>query len=348
MSAEERKTETIPAWKEQEVAELIDLLKQFDSIAVVDVEGIPSRQLQAMRGDLHGTAELRMSRNTLIQRALKEIDEGFEALTQFVSGHVGLIGTNENPFGLFQQLEDSKTPAPINGGEVAPNDIIIPEGDTGMDPGPFVGDLQAIGAAAQIMDGSIQVTEDSVVADAGETVSDDIANVLDELGIEPKEVGLDLKAVVAEGVLFEAQDLDIDLDAYQTDVETAAIQAHNLSINTGYPTEDTVGSLLAIASGEAKSVGLHAEIESPDVLTDLVGRADTQVRALAAQFEDEEALPEGLRDVDVSTTDTTAESETGEDADEQADDQTDDGPTEGDDDADEDDGAADALGDMFG
>ena len=351
MSVEERKTETIPAWKEAEVAELVTILEEYDSVGIVDIEGIPSRQLQQMRADLYGTAELRMSRNTLIERALERAGGGLEELVSSVSGHVGLVGSNDNPFGLFQRLEASKTPAPIGAGEVAPDDIVIEEGDTGMDPGPFVGELQTVGAAAQIMEGSIKVTEDSVVAEEGDVISDDLAGVLDELGIEPKEVGLDLRAVVSEGVEFDDEDLDIDLAAYEADLKTAAARGRNLSVNAGYPTARTAGPLLAKASGEAKSVGLQAEIESPDLLDDLVGRADAQVRALAAQVDDEEALPEELRDVDAPAAepvDADGDDEPGED--EQADDQTTDAEETADD---EDDGGddgdgADALGDMFG
>jgi len=360
MSVEERKTETIPAWKEAEVEELVAVLERYDSVGIIDVQGIPSRQLQQMRADLHGTAELRMSRNTLIQRALERVEEGLEELVPSVSGHVGIIGSDDNPFGLFQQLEASKTPAPIGAGEVAPNDIVIPEGDTGMDPGPFVGELQTVGAAAQIMEGSIKVTEDSTVAEQGDVVSEDLAAVLDELGIEPKEVGLDLRAVVSDGVLFEAEDLDIDLAAYEADLKAAAARGRNLSINAAYPTAQTVGALLAKASGEAKSVGLQAEIESPEVLPDLVGRADAQVRALAAQVDDDEALPEHLRGVEGPPTepgdaegDGTGEddeSADGEQADdEQADDQTADAEEAAEaDDGDDDGDGADALGDMFG
>jgi len=352
MSVEERKTERIPPWKEAEVDDLVAMLERYDSVGIVDIEGIPSRQLQQMRADLHGRAELRMSRNTLIGRALERVDEGLEALVPSVSGHVGLVGTDDNPFGLFQQLEASKTPAPIGAGEVAPNDIVIPEGDTGMDPGPFVGELQTVGAAAQITEGSIKVTEDSMVAEQGDVVSEDLAAVLDELGIEPKEVGLDLRAVVADGVLFEAEDLDIDLAAYEADLKTAAARGRNLSINAAYPTVRTVGSLLAKASGEAKSVGLQAEIEDPELMPDLVSKADAQVRAIAAQVDDPEALPEELRDVEAPAAEP-ADADEGTDAgedEEQADDQTDDAEADADDDDDDDDdgNGADALGNMFG
>ena len=343
-----RKTETIPEWKREEVDELVEFIDSYASVGIVGVAGIPSRQLQAMRRELHGSAGVRMSRNTLTTRALEEVDDGVEALTEYVSGQVALVGTNDNPFGLFKQLEASKTPAPINAGEVAPNDIVIPEGDTGVDPGPFVGELQTVGASARIMDGSIKVTEDSTVLEEGEVVDNDLANVLVELGIEPKEVGLDLKAVYSEGVLFEPDELEIDVDEYRADVQSAAAAARNLSVNAAYPTAATAGTLLAKASGEAKSVGLFAEIESPDVVPDLIGKADAQLRALAAQIDDEEALPEELQGVEAAPAAEPATDDA--DEEEQADEETEDAEEADADDADDDDGddGGEGLGAMFG
>ncbi|WP_066413827.1 50S ribosomal protein L10 [Halorubrum aethiopicum] len=340
-----RKTETIPQWKREEVDELVEFIDSFNSVGIVGVAGIPSRQLQAMRRELHGSADVRMSRNTLTVRALEEVDEGVEELTEYVAGQVALIGTNDNPFGLYKQLEASKTPAPINAGEVAPNDVIIPEGDTGVDPGPFVGELQTVGAAARIMDGSIKVTEDSKVLEEGEVVDDDLANVLTELGIEPKEVGLDLKGVYSEGVLFEPDELAIDVDEYRADVQSAAAAARNLSVNAAYPTAATAGTLLAKAAGEAKSVGLFAEIESPDVVPDLIGKADAQLRALAAQIDDEEALPEELQGVEAAPA---PETDDADDEEEQADEETEDAEETTDDDADDGDDGGEGLGAMFG
>jgi large subunit ribosomal protein L10 len=345
----QRQTETIPEWKRREVDELAAFLEEYDSVGVVDITGIPSRQLQEMRSDLHGTAALRVSRNTLLVRALEDLGEGFEQLTGYVSGQVGLIGTNDNSFGLYQQLEASKTSAPINAGEVAPNDIVIPEGDTGIDPGPFVGELQSVGANARIDAGSIKVMEDSTVLQAGEEVSADLSNVLGELGIEPKEVGLDLRAVFADGVLFEPEDLELDVEAYRADVRTATSRGQNLAVNAGIVTSQTAGMVLSKATGEAKSLALQAAIEEPDVMPDLIGRADSQVRALAARIDDDEALPGELQDIEAVE----AEPEETDEQDEQTDDQTEseadaDAEEDDDDDDDDDEEGGDALGAMFG
>ena len=349
MSTDARKTETIPQWKQEEVDELVEFVGSYQSVGVVRVTGIPSRQLQNMRADLHGKAAVRMSRNTLMERAVDEVDDGLEQLSEYIAGEVALIGTDDNPFGLYKQLEASKTPAPINAGEVAPNDVVIPEGDTGVDPGPFVGELQQVGASARIMDGSIKVTEDSTVLSEGEVVSTELANVLSELGIEPKEVGLDLRAVFSEGVLFEPDELAIDVDEYRADIESAAAAGRNLSVNAVYPTSRTVGTLLAKGAGEAKSVGLQAAIEDEELMPDLVRRADSQLRSLAALIDDEDALPEELRGATAPAASPDTEAETDESDDEDTDD-TDadaDAADDVDEDDDEDDGA-DGLGAMFG
>ena len=347
MSAEgERKTETIPQWKQEEVDDIVEMIESYDSVGVVNIAGIPSRQLQEMRRDLHGTAELRVSRNTLLVRALEEVNDGLEGLTEHIAGQVGLIGTDSNPFSLYQELEASKTPAPIGAGEIAPNDIVVPEGDTGVDPGPFVGELQSIGADARIQEGSIQVLSDSTVLEAGGEVSQELANVLNELGIEPKEVGLDLRGVFSDGVLFAPEELEIDVEEYEQDIAAAASRAFNLSVNAEYPTATTLPTMLQTATGDAKSLALSAAIEDPEVVPDLISKADAQLRALAGAIDDPDALPEELQEVEAPA-----------DTEEQADDQTED--TDSEDDADDteaeadeaedddDDDAGDALGEMF-
>ena len=357
----DHRTATIPEWKREEIDALADVISSYDSVGVVSIAGIPSRQLQAMRADLHGRAVLRVARNTLLYRALDAAgersdrdggdDDGASALgdlTNEIGGQVGLIATDDNPFGLFKQLEASKTPAPINPGETAPNDVVIPEGDTGMDPGPFVGELQQVGAAARIMDGSIRVTADSTVLEEGEEVSRQLANVLNELGIEPKEVGLDLKAVYSEGAIFEPDELALDLEEYRANFEAGAARARSLSIGAVYPTTQTAPALLAKGHGEARGLGLTAAIESPDLAGDLLSQASADLRALAAAIDDEEALPEELRGVESApTSEQAADESTADDAD--ADDEASDDAenTEADDD-DDDDAGGEGLGAMFG
>ena len=291
----ERHTDNLPEWKTQEVEEVKEWLSNHVSIGVCDVSGIPSRQFQQMRASLRGQVAIKVSRNTLVKLAAEGV-KGLESMADQLKGQVGVVGTNNNPFTLYQMLKGSKTPAPINAGDVATKQIIIPEGDTGFPPGPFVGDLQAVGAAAQIADGSIRVTASSVVAEMGDVVTPQLANVLGALGIEPKEVGLNLKAVYSEGVIYEVSSLDIDTDEYKVKFAKAANNARSLSINSGHPTSQTISTMLVNGLRNAKAVGISAAIESPDLAVELINKAAAESHTLAVSLE-EDARPETLKNV---------------------------------------------------
>ncbi|MEF8856161.1 MAG: 50S ribosomal protein L10, partial [Haloplanus sp.] len=148
------------------------------------------------------------------------------------------------------------------------------------------------------------------------------------------------------------EELDIDIEEYVTDLKAASSAARNLSLNAEYPTAQTAPSMLAKAAGEAKSVGLSAAVESPDLADDLVSKADAQVRALAGAIDDDEALPEELRGVETAPATPAADAETADE--DEAEDEADEAATDESSDEDEDgaeddaDDGGDALGDMFG
>lgn len=339
-------TETIPKWKEEEVARLEETIRSYDSVGIVDVEGIPSRQLQIMRRDIHDTTVLRISRNTLIVRALEAVDEGFEDLVEYVAGPIGLILTNENPFTLYRQLEASKTPAPISAGEVAPNDIVIEAGDTGIDPGPFVGDLQNVGVPARIDEGSIKVMETTTVCEAGEEVSFDLEGVLNELELEPKEVGLDLRAVFADGVVFEAADLELDIDEYRAQFASGSSTARSLAFSVGYPASGVVELFLQEANADASQLALAAGYLTEETASTVLSAAQQDGIALASSVDDEDAIPQSSIPADLSVEPTAEEQEAPTDqpaADDAADEDDEDEPEDTEEEA-----SGEGLGDLFG
>ncbi len=304
-------TEEIPQWKREEIEEFENLIEEHDGVGVVNVEGIASKQFQQLRRNLHGSAQVRVGRNTLMRRALDEKDLG--DLAGYVEGQTGLLLTDENPFSLYQKIEEGKSSAPISAGQEATDEVVVPEGDTGFDPGPVVGDLQQAGISARIEDGSIKVVEDSVVLEEGEEATPEVAEALSKLDIEPLEVGLDLRALVErdEGTVLEPDTLDIDLEEYRADLESAAAGAFNLGVNAGVTNETTTEPLLSKAYTDALAVGIEAGVYEPDVLDSLLAEADSDVRALAANLDDD-ALPEELQGVEAPT-ESEGESEEAED-----------------------------------
>ncbi|MDY7082971.1 MAG: 50S ribosomal protein L10, partial [Halobacteria archaeon] len=132
----------------------------------------------------------------------------------------------------------------------------------------------------------------------GEEASSDVAEILEKMDIYPIEVGLDLRALVEDSTVFEPETLDIDVDEYRADLESAAAGAYNLGVNAGVVNDTTVEPMLSKAFGEARALGVEAEIFEPEILEELVRKADAGARSVGTQL-DEEARPDELDDVEV-------------------------------------------------
>ena len=136
----------IAPWKIEEVNALKELLKSANVIALIDMMEVPAVQLQEIRDKIRDQMALKMSRNTLIRRAIEEVAEEtgnpeFAKLADYLDKGAAIVVTEMNPFKLFKTLEESKSPAPIKGGTIAPCDIEVKSGSTGMPPGPFLSEL---------------------------------------------------------------------------------------------------------------------------------------------------------------------------------------------------------------
>jgi large subunit ribosomal protein L10 len=295
----------IAPWKIEEVNKLKKLLKEGNVVALADMMEVPAVQLQEIRDKIRGKMILRMSRNTLIKRAIEEVAEEtnnpeFAKLAEHIERGAAIIVTDMNPFKLYKTLEDSKTPAPIKGGAVAPSDIVVEKGSTGMPPGPFLGELKSAGLPAVIEKGKIAIREDTVIVKEGEVVPHKVAVVLSALGIKPTKVGLDLLAAYEDGIVYTPDVLKIDEDEFIEKIQKAFNSAFNLSVNAAIPTADTIETILQKAFRDAKAVSIESAFLTDKTTDDILGKAYSQMLAVASEVGDE-ALDDELKEKLAST-----------------------------------------------
>ena len=165
--------------------------------------------------------------------------------------------------------------------------------NTGVAPGPFISELAALKIPARVKGGVIHVVEDTVAVKAGDVISNAMAQMLARLGIEPMELQLKLVAAYTEGSVMTAESFDIDLEGLFQSVIAGHQYAVNLSINTGYPTAETITLIIAKANIEAKSLALNVRFFTPDLLNEFLAKANSEAFALAAAIseKDPEAIP---------------------------------------------------------
>lgn len=276
-------TTHLPKWKQDEVAEIKRLTSEYKLIGLVDMYGIPARQVQDIRRNLRGQAELKMTRNTLITNALRE--ESSSNILKYLSGHSALIFTNENPFKLYSTLEKTKTKMSARPGEKSPEDIVIPKGPTSFKPGPIVAEFQQAGIPAAIESGKVTIRETKTVVKAGEEIGKKLADALIKLGIKPMDIGLALQAAFYEGEIYESSVLAIDEGAFYNDLITAAGHAVNLSVNAVYPTKDTAELIITKAVREARNLGIEAAVYSTEIIDGIIGKAQREASALSIVVE---------------------------------------------------------------
>jgi large subunit ribosomal protein L10 len=295
--ADEHHTSHIPQWKKDEVEAIKELIKEYPIMGVIGIGGIPAKQLQKMRKDLKGKAVLKVSRNTLIKRALEQSSEVKE-MEEYVDVQTALVFTEQNPFKLFKTLEKSKSPSPIKAGAIAPRDIIVEKGPTSFPPGPILGDMQAAGIPAAIDGGKVVIRETKAVAKEGEAVSQKLAAMLTRLEIYPMEVGLDLRAAFENGMIFTPDVLAIDEDKYFSDIVLAAQQAFNTSVFAAYPTGENIKTLIAKATTESRNLGVNAVVLEPGIVDMLLGKAQSEMLSVAsiASANNEEAVDDELKE----------------------------------------------------
>ncbi|UTB31640.1 MAG: 50S ribosomal protein L10 [Methanobacterium sp. ERen5] len=289
----------VAEWKKDEVANLKDLINSYEVVGMANLADIPAPQLQQMRRTLKDSATLKMSRKTLMSLALNDSEKAqIETLEDYMEGQPALIFTNMNPFKLYKILENSKTPAPAKAGSIAPEDIIVPKGDTAFKPGPILGELQKAGIPAKIEKGKIVITNDKVIVEAGEVIPREVASILTRLEIFPLEVGIDLRAAYEAETIYTSDLLTVDEEKTLADVQKAFTQALNLSVEAVIFNKESTPLIIQKAVSQSLNLALNAEILNEKTRDILLAKAYAQMLAVASEVsaKDENAVDDELKE----------------------------------------------------
>tara|TARA_B110000881_G_scaffold219849_1_gene242870 strand:- start:1019 stop:2038 length:1020 start_codon:yes stop_codon:yes gene_type:complete len=335
----------VATWKEGRVSELTEIISNGGVVGVVDIGGVPAKNMLDMRSSLRGIITMTMAKKTLIKiawvqsgREGEELDELFEGASQPCIVHSDKL----NAYELFNELNKTRQGRAAKEGELAPIDIIVPAGPTEFAPGPLVGEFNAVGIPAKIDKGKIAIPKETTVVSAGEPMSADLGMMLAKLGINPIEIGLILIGAVEDGLLMPASELDLDLDGFKDDIVDATSRAFNVACNAHWFSTATIPILLSKASNEAFAVAIEAGVVNDDTAEYFVMRANARMLALARQL-DSTALDEELTAaIGAATSAVAVSSET---ADSDADTSV---TADGEEEEEEESAGFDGLGDLFG
>jgi large subunit ribosomal protein L10 len=278
-------TQQVAVWKKEIFSDLVELLKKYSVIAVADLQKVRSSQIQEIRKKLRGKADLIVAKNTILRKASSSIAGEKKNVDKFADGLTGskvLIFTQLNPFELIVFLNKNKVRVPAKGGDIATSEIVIPAGNTGLQPGPVISEFNEAKVQTRIEGGSIFVARDTVVAEKGDTISTKTASLLSKLGMKPMEAGLSLSYAYDNGLLLGPNDLAFDLDQMRNDFASAARLAFGLAIEANIVLPETAPVIISKAYRQAVALSVEAGFFTKETAELIIQRAYRNMNALTS------------------------------------------------------------------
>lgn len=278
-------TQQVAVWKKEIFDDLLELLNKYSVIAVADLQKVRSSQIQEIRKKLRGKAELVVAKNTILRKAAEKAAGQKEKVNQFADSLTGskvLIFTQMNPFELIIFLDKNKVRVPAKGGDIATGDIMIPGGNTGIQPGPVISEFNEAKVQTRIEGGSIFVAKDTVVVSKGEVIPVKTASLLSKLGMKPMEAGLSLSYAYDNGLLLGPNDLAFDLDKMKSDISSAARLAFGVAVEANIMLPETAPMIISKAYRQAVEVSVEAEFFTKQTTDLIIRRAYANASALSS------------------------------------------------------------------
>lgn len=278
-------TQQVAVWKKEIFGDLIELLEKYSVVAVADLQKVRSSQIQEVRKKLRGKAELIVAKNTILRKASESIASKKGNIDKFASDLTGskvLIFTQMNPFELTIFLNKNKVRVPAKGGDIATSEIMVPAGNTGLQPGPVISEFNEAKVQTRIEGGSIFIAKDTVVARKGDAISTKTASLLSKLGMKPMEAGLVLSYAYDNGLLLGPNDLAFDLDQMKNEFVSAARLAFGLAVEASIMLPETAPVIIAKAYRQAVAISVEAGFLTKETTELIVQKAYRNMNALTA------------------------------------------------------------------
>jgi large subunit ribosomal protein LP0 len=254
------------------------LLQEYKNILLIGVDNVGSLQMQKIRIALRKKAVLLMGKNTLIRMILRQAAEQnpkLEGLLEHIRGNVGMCFTNQDLSEVRAIVTSNKVPAAAKSGTIAPTDVFIPPGPTGLDPGQ-TNFFQALQIITRIARGSIEIVNQVHLIKKGDKVTTSAVALLSKLDIKPFFYGATVVQVYEDGSLYPPSVLDITPAEVQSRFLNGVRRLTAVSLAIGYPTAATLPHTLANGFKKlfAVSLSLDYKMEGMEKLTTSTKPAD--------------------------------------------------------------------------
>jgi len=223
--------------------------------------------MQKVRLALRGKGQLLMGKNTIIRKFVREQltkNPKLKSLLPYVYGNIGFVFTNQDLRQIRELITSSKVPAAAKSGSLAPNDVHIPSGPTGLDPGQ-TNFFQALNIATKIEKGAIAIINPVHLIRSGDKVTASHVALLTKLNVLPFFFGFKVTDIYEDGVCYSSQILDITPQQLQAKFMAGVSKIAAISLAIGYPTQASLPHSISNAYKKIMAIAIQADIDIPQV-----------------------------------------------------------------------------------
>ena len=243
------------------------LFDEYERVLFVGIDNVRSQQIHKVRKDLIGKGVLFMGKNTLQRRILanravndSKTSEMIEIFNRqsVLTGNRGMIFTNAPISEINEILSRHRIQAPARVGAVSPCDVVIPAGNTGMEP-TQTSFFQALSIQTKISKGTVEITASKKVLSPGDKVDNSTAVLLQKLKISPFFYEVEVDYVWDCGILMTSEDLAITDESLEQEMLSGISQLNALSLGAGIPIDSTFPQFIIDGFKDLLAISLETD-----------------------------------------------------------------------------------------
>jgi large subunit ribosomal protein LP0 len=261
---------------------LYDAFTKYKQCLVVRLENVSSNQIQQARVSLRQQKKgvMIVGKNTVVVKALNllakapvEGEKGFDIrkdwfannpnvlkIEPLLKGKIGLIFSDSAVHEIKPIIEGNRKPAAAKVGMVAPIDVTVNPGPTGMDPSQ-IAFFHALNMSTKINKGQIEITKDFKVCTAGKKVGNSEAALLQKLNIKPFAYGMEIQTVYDDGTILGPEIFNMNPNDILDKFRAHSQKVTSISLAIGRPNTLSAPHLFLNAFKNVASIALQSGLK---------------------------------------------------------------------------------------
>jgi len=246
------------------------MLDECEKILIIGIENVTSAMLQATRMALRGKAYMLLGKNTMMKKVLsirkesgnpRDVDLYNQlVLNKLINGNVGLLFTNADLREIKAVLDKERIQAPARQGAVSPVDVIVPAGNTGLEP-TKTAFFQALNINTKIQKGTVEILKEVQILTKGLKVGSSEAALLQMLNIKPFFYSIVIENIYDKGSIYGSWVLEVTDEVLALKASAAVTNLTAVSLALGITNKASLPHVVINAFKNILSVSIATDYD---------------------------------------------------------------------------------------